>query len=152
MMNGNTKSATSNTCKHVTKDFSVPTNGTSELAVPILEPSTQAQEIFKGTSLSLVQAMQYSKAGLYFYQEVGKCRHMLSSKSPKSHDNLPNCKLYGINIVLGSRVNAPIWMASPWSNCVEVQRDKFNTRSDVWGATKLLFYNTNVLGSEGTAD
>ena len=43
-------------------------------------------------------------------------------------------------------------MASPQSNRGEAQRDKSDTGSDVRGATKLLFYNTDALDSEGTAD
>ena len=97
--------------------------------------------------------MQYSEAALDSYQDVDRSGHMSSSRPPKSHDNLPKSKLYGTNIVLGSRVNAPIRMSSPWSNRGEVQQDKFDTGTDVRGATKLLFfYNTDVLGSEGTAD
>ena len=142
-VNGNMKSV----------DFRLPTNGTSKLAVSIPERSEQAQRTFEETPLSLVHAMQYSKAALNSYQEVDKSGHMLSSRPPKSHDNLSNCKLYGTNIILDSRVNALIKMASPWSHRGNGQRDKYDTGSDVRGATKLFFfYNTDVLGSEGTTD
>ena len=63
------------------------------------------------------------------------------SQEPRSYDSLPNSKHYGTKIVLGSNVNAPERLASPWSNCGEVQRgqskrgsvqDGYQTIIELW--------------------
>ena len=87
--------------------------------------------------------MQYSKAELYSYQDVGKSGH------------LPNSDNYGTD-VLGRKVNAPIQMASPWSIRGEVQQDNPNQDQsralpNYCSSMVLMywfFYVTNVLGSE----
>ena len=78
----------------------------------------------------------------------------MSSIGLQSHGSLPNNKLYGTNIVLGSNVNAPEQLASPWNNRGEVQRGQSKSGPIQDQTTKQSSnYGTNiVLGSQGTAD
>ena len=92
--------------------------------------------------------MQYSKAALPPNQDVDR-RGLLSSTAREGLGKLPY-DFFGTS-VLGSNVNAPTQVASPWSSCGKVQRNKSEPGS-VRGATKLVFFNKEVLGSEGTAD